>query len=204
MNWLAHVFLSEQHIDFQMGNYLADPLKGKLWDEASENMKRGMEVHKIIDSFTDSHILYIKSKNTLASTGLLRSVVMDITYDYFLTKNWDNFSQIPHQKFSEIFYIEAKEQLKTLPELPAQKVHHFIQRDILNKYKSIDDLRMAFKRFDKRLSVRLMQRDTASKYLENVSKNSEELEKYFLDFFPQLCEEVKKNVDINKISHWKI
>ena len=63
---------------------------------------------------------------------------------------------------------------------------------------------MAFKRFDKRLSVRLMQRDTASKYLENVSRNSEELEKYFLDFFPQLCEEVKKNVDINKISHWKI
>ena len=27
MNWLAHVFLLEQRIDFQIGNFLADPLK---------------------------------------------------------------------------------------------------------------------------------------------------------------------------------
>jgi acyl carrier protein phosphodiesterase len=30
MNWLAHVFLSEENVDFQIGNFLADPMKGKL------------------------------------------------------------------------------------------------------------------------------------------------------------------------------
>ena len=44
MNWLAHVFLSEQKIDFQIGNFLADPLKGRLWDDASSDMKNGMRI----------------------------------------------------------------------------------------------------------------------------------------------------------------
>ena len=30
MNWLAHIFLSENKIDFQLGNFLADQLKGRL------------------------------------------------------------------------------------------------------------------------------------------------------------------------------
>lgn len=42
MNWLAHVFLSEQNIDFQIGNFLADPLKGRLWEDATIDMKKGM------------------------------------------------------------------------------------------------------------------------------------------------------------------
>lgn len=29
MNWLAHVLLSENHIEYQLGNLLTDPLKGK-------------------------------------------------------------------------------------------------------------------------------------------------------------------------------
>ena len=42
MNWLAHLFLSEQNVDFQMGNILADPLKGKLWSDASIDLSKGM------------------------------------------------------------------------------------------------------------------------------------------------------------------
>lgn len=204
MNWLAHVFLSEQQIDFQLGNYLADPLKGKLWDDASENMKKGMYIHKIIDSFTDSHKIYLQSKNTIAASGLLRSVVMDITYDYFLTKNWDKYSIISHKEFSEDFYLNASNQIDRLPLIASQKVEHFIQRDILNKYKSTDDLQIAFRRFDKRLSHRLKQRDTTSKYFYSVEQNIDELEKHFLEFFPKLCEKVKKNIDLNKIKHWKV
>ena len=36
-----------------------------------------------------------------------------------------------------------------------------------------------------------------------VDKNIEQLEKDFLVFFPELCKEVRKNVNSEKISHWK-
>ncbi len=86
MNWLAHLFLSEQNVDFQMGNILADPLKGKLWSDASVELGKGMSVHKIIDAYTDSHKTVAKSKASLRKKGLLKAVIIDLTHDYFLTK----------------------------------------------------------------------------------------------------------------------
>ena len=99
MNWLAHVFLSEEKIDFQIGNYLADPLKGKLWEDASIEMKKGVEIHKIIDAYTDSHHSFLTSKSRLRKKGLLKPVIIDLTYDYLLTKNWNIFSTIPCKCF---------------------------------------------------------------------------------------------------------
>mgnify|MGYP000564575372 CR=1 FL=1 len=71
MNWLAHLFLSEQNVDFQMGNILADPLKGKLWEGSSLQLKKGMAVHKIIDAYTDSHKIVSKSKASLRKKSLV-------------------------------------------------------------------------------------------------------------------------------------
>ena len=43
------------HIDFQIGNILADPLKARTWDDASIHMENGMQTHIRIDRYTDSH-----------------------------------------------------------------------------------------------------------------------------------------------------
>ena len=58
MNYLAHIFLSENDIYFQLGNYLADRLKGRAWEDAHPNIIKGMQTHKIIDKFTDEHPLF--------------------------------------------------------------------------------------------------------------------------------------------------
>lgn len=204
MNWLAHIFLSEQNIDFQMGNYLADPLKGKAWDNASKDLINGIKVHIIIDSYTDSHNIVKKSKSRLRKDGLLKSIVIDITYDYFLTKNWDKFCNIPFDEFTKNFYIQAKERLDFLPQNARASVERLIKFNILNKYQKVEHLEKAFGRFDKRLSVKLASRDTASSYFKAVAENVEHLEKDFLVFFSELCKEVKKNVNSEKITHWKI
>lgn len=204
MNWLAHIFLSEQNVDFQMGNYLADPLKGKAWDNASKDLINGIKVHIIIDSYTDSHNIVKKSKSRLRKDGLLKSIVIDITYDYFLTKNWDKFCNIPFDEFTKNFYIQAEERLDFLPQNARASVEKLIKFNILNKYQKIEHLEKAFGRFDKRLSVKLASRDTASSYFNAVSENVEHLEKDFLVFFSELCKEVKKNVNSEKITHWKI
>lgn len=73
MNWLAHVFLSELDVDFQMGNFLADPLKGKVWENATLQIKKGMDTHKIIDSYTDSHEITSLSKRRLRERGFIKT-----------------------------------------------------------------------------------------------------------------------------------
>ena len=77
MNWLAHVFLSDKSIDNQLGNLLADPLKGRAFNSATVEFKRGLELHLIIDSFTDSHPIVKDAKRSLTKRGHLKGVVLD-------------------------------------------------------------------------------------------------------------------------------
>lgn len=204
MNWLAHVFLSEQKIDFQIGNFLADPLKGRLWDDASSDMKNGMKIHKIIDSYTDSHEIVSFSKKRLREKGLLKPVIIDLSYDYFLTKNWDNFCKTSIDLFSKEFYENANQRIPFLPNNTNMYLSNMINRDLLNKYHNLDQLKTSFERMDLRLSERLRQRETAISYFDSVLENLDDLEEDFLNFFPQLCEKVKDNLNQNNINHWKI
>ena len=204
MNWLAHVFLSEQNIDFQIGNFLADPLKGKLWENATIDMKKGMFTHKIIDSYTDSHEIVSCSKRRLREKGLLKPVIIDLTYDYFLTKNWDDFCNMPIKEFSKVFYHEANQRTQVLPNHANIPIYNMIERDLLNKYHNLEQLKTSFERMDKRLSPRLKQRETALSYFDSVVKNIDELEKDFLEFFPQLTTKIKSDLNKNKIKHWKL
>lgn len=204
MNWLAHIFLSEFHIDFKIGNYLADPLKGKLWEGASEPLIKGMKVHKIIDSYTDNHSVFKQSKQRLGNKGLLKGVVIDLTYDYLLTKNWNQFCNIPLDDFLQEFYKQSYATLPTLPSSASASLKRMIDFDLLNKYQHLEHLKQAFQRVDKRLSVRLKERDQVSRYHTMVCNNIEEIEKDFLEFFPQLCNKVKENINQRNLHHWKI
>jgi acyl carrier protein phosphodiesterase len=203
MNWLAHVFLSEQKVDFQLGNYLADPLKGKAWECASEDIKRGIAVHQLIDSYTDGHEIVTLSKSRLRERGLLRGVIVDMTYDYLLTKHWEKFSQIPKEIFLADFYTKANKRASTLPEHPKKLIDNLVLQDRLNRYNSLEQLHEAFIRIDTRLSPRLLARETANSYIDDVVCAEKALEKDFLDFFPELQVHVKKYLDHNDIKHWR-
>ena len=204
MNWLAHVYLSELNIDFQMGNYLTDFLKAKSWDDASNKINEGMRTHIFIDSFTDSNKIIKKSKKRLREKGLLKSIIIDISFDYFLTKNWDKFCTMPFEEFTSNFYKEASLKLHTLPNNANDIISRAIKYHTLNNYKNLDELELAFIRFDRRLSTKLLSRDSASSYFEAVKENILELENDFLEFFPQLCKETIENRNLKNISHIKV
>ena len=203
MNWLAHVFLSEQKIDFQIGNFLADPLKGKLWDNASADMQKGVDIHKIIDSYTDSHRVVSTSKSRLREKGLLKPVIVDLTYDYLLTKNWNMFSSIPIKEFLESFNRQAKKRSNDLPTQASELVANLADENRLNKYHDLNQLKQAFERIDTRLSKKLLLRESAVGYFDIVNEKINDLESDFLIFFPDLCRFVKKDLDQNNLAHWK-
>ena len=204
MNWLAHAFLSEEHIDFKIGNILADPLKARTWENASSHVKNGMQAHVLIDSFTDSHEIVKLSKRRLREKGLLKPVIIDLTYDYLLTKNWNLYSNISLKEFTNNFYEKANKSLLYLPSRPNEIVTNLISRDLLNKYHTLEQLNESFKRMDLRLSERLRKRETASEYFDDVQITIDDLEKDFLEFFPQLCKHIKKDLNSEKLNHWKI
>lgn len=203
MNWLAHLYLSEQNIDYQLGNLLADPLKGKAWEGANSSFLHGILMHKSIDAYTDKHAVVLQSKSRLGKRGYLKGVVIDIVYDYFLSKHWNDFATLPKDDFLQHFYDEAARIAATYPKQTRVFVNNLIKSDKLNKYTHFSELEHTFVRIDARLSKTLKRKESTLAYLPIVIQECKKLETDFLHFFPTLRNHVKQNLDSRYLMHWK-
>ena len=84
MNWLAHLFLSEPSAAFRIGNLLPDLARPSELSGLSTEFIRGMEQHRLIDAFTDSHPVVRRS---IARVGpefrRFGGIFVDIYFDHF-------------------------------------------------------------------------------------------------------------------------
>lgn len=203
MNWLAHVLLSDRATDTQVGNLIADTFKGKSWDGASSSLVRGLEQHKAIDKYTDSHDTYFKSKAQLSQQGHLRGIVIDIVYDFILAKHWSKFCLLPIDEFITHFYSSIDKATIDYPQNVSHFLNKVIETDLLRQYQHTDNLCFTLQRIDKRLSARMAERELASNYLSQIHQVFEHLEQNFLVFFPQLQKHIKTQYSTFDFSHWK-
>jgi len=202
MNWLAHVFLSEKHIEHQLGNLLADPLKGRAFEGATPMFKKGLQTHLLIDTFTDKHPLVRQSKRRLKNRKYLKGVVIDIVYDHLLTKHWAKFSSSDFKEFTAEFRTQAPLQIDGYPEKAKTIINRVVEIKLLSSYSDLEGLGEGFKRIDRRLSERVLAKETTFGYLPLVADEMENLEEDFLAFFPELMAHIKKNLDDDYLMHW--
>lgn len=100
MNHLAHLYLSQHSEKLMIGNFIADAVKGKKYQNYEPEISKGIVMHREIDTFTDSHEIVSHSKSFFrARYGLYSSVLIDLFYDHFLAVNWKNYSSIALHSF---------------------------------------------------------------------------------------------------------
>lgn len=204
MNWLAHIFVSGNNIDYQLGNLLADPLKGRSWAGASRQIKDGFRMHAAIDAFTDSNATVSISKSRLGSKGYLKGVIIDIAYDHVLTNSWDRYSSVDLERFINTFYRRASVAIERYPGHARRFVQRVIGSRVLTSYGSLEGLELAFRRIDHRLSERLAARESALGYLPVLERELAGIEEDFARFFPQLVAHFRSKVGMPLQDHWLI
>jgi acyl carrier protein phosphodiesterase len=202
MNWLAHIFLSENHIEYQHGNLLADLLKGRGWHGASSQFNAGLSMHQSIDDFTDSHPLVMKSTSRLGQKGYLKGVVIDVTYDHLLLRNWHRYSHTPFEVFIDTFDRESKQASKCYPDKARIFLSKLVASGHLRDYNSFKGVERAFWRIDRRLSPRMLARETTLGYLPLVKDEIMGIEQDFLAFMPDLIHHFKSASSLSPGSHW--
>ncbi|HEY8657933.1 MAG TPA: hypothetical protein VIL78_02790, partial [Hanamia sp.] len=85
MNYLAHAFLSFNNADILTGNMISDFVKGKAKFDYPGEIQKGIHLHRLIDSFTDSHEVTARAKKFFRPQYRLYSgAFVDIVYDHFL------------------------------------------------------------------------------------------------------------------------
>lgn len=141
MNFLAHIYLSGNNELLKIGNFMADGIRGKDYMYFPEEVKRGILLHRKIDSFTDAHLIYRKSKHRLHEKyGHYSGVIMDIIYDHFLAKNWEKYSVESLTNYAGEFYKLLDKNEDLLTERTKNLLPYMKQNNWLLSYQSIEGI----------------------------------------------------------------
>ena len=187
MNYLAHVYLSCHDDDLLIGNFIADFLTTKEVQLQPPAIKRGIDLHKSIDSFTDQHPEVKACIVILRPTqGKYSPVIADILFDYFLTRNWHTYSDIELELFSSTVYKILEENCDTFPSKLRTMLPHMIEDDFLLSCKNETRLIKTFERLKKRVKFD----NHFDTIISDLKKHHDELNLHFLAFFPDLIKHV--------------
>lgn len=157
MNFLGHIFLSGNNEEIKIGNFFGDWVKGKPenWDmKYSDNVKKGIEIHRFIDNFTDNNENVKKSAIKFREKyGHYSKVITDVIYDHFLAFNWHLFSNIELEKYAYDFYKLLIKNFFILPSQVKVFLPFMIANNRLLSYSTIDGIRKTLEIMSKNTSL---------------------------------------------------
>ena len=184
LNYLAHIFLSGNNKEIQVGNFIADFVKGSKLNDYPIEIRKGIVLHRLIDEFTDNHLI-VKETITLLRPefGRYSGIIVDMYFDYFLAKNFNQYAN--NQSLSCLslkFYFAVILYYKYLPARVKRFIFHFISTSRLTKYATVNGLKN---------SLEIMANHKVSalnpeQIIEFLEANLDELEQKFHLFFPEL------------------
>lgn len=183
MNYLAHIFLSGADGKMQLGNFIADAVKGRAYTLYPQSIADGILLHRAIDTYTDNNPAVRETVRSLKPYfGRYSAALLDIYFDYLLASRFDEFSKTPLKRFARSFYLNMIRNRRYLPVRIKRFMWHFIGTGRLTKYATKEGIRQSleimvtYHRID--ISV-----EEAIRYLEEHEKDLYDI---FLPFFEKL------------------
>jgi acyl carrier protein phosphodiesterase len=183
LNFLAHIFLSGNDEQLMIGNFIADFVKGNKKDNYPDQIRKGIELHRAIDDFTDHHPITDDSKARLRPKYRKYSgVIVDLYYDHFLASNFQLYSDVPLPEFAKRTYSILTDNQELLPDGVKQFLPYMIERDWLTNYATIEGIGRTLTGLSKRVSFENKMDESVHDLREDygIFKNE------FYQFFPQL------------------
>jgi acyl carrier protein phosphodiesterase len=162
MNFLAHAHLSFNNPPILVGNMISDFIKGKKQFDYPAMVQKGIQLHRAIDNFTDTHEatqqinLFFKPHYRLYAGAFT-----DVTYDYFLANDLTVFATDESLKqFATGVYNTLENNFEILPQNFQAMLPYMKAQNWLYNYKTKTGINRSFAGLVKR-STYLIESDTA-------------------------------------------
>jgi acyl carrier protein phosphodiesterase len=184
VNFLAHIYLSGDDPNIQLGNFIGDFVKGRnLTEQFEVGIARGIELHRTIDEFTDKHPIVKKSKIRLREKYRhYAPVIIDIFYDHYLAKNWERFHSTFLPDFAEQTYTMIMSRQAILPEKVKWMMPYMIKQDWLTSYARIEGIGRVLSGMSRRTPYD----SKMDEAIQDLQTYYTDFEKEFFEFFPEL------------------
>ena len=183
MNFLAHIYLSFEDDEITIGNFIADSIRGNKYKHLPKKIQKGITLHRHIDTFTDAHKTVRKSTKKLHENyGHYSGVIVDIFYDHFLAKNWNNYSDTPLDEFVEKFYDLLEDNYLILPENTKRMMPYMIADNWILSYASLTGISKVLDGMNRRTK----NKSKMNFAIVDLKEHYQEFEKEFTSFFEEL------------------
>lgn len=182
MNFLAHLYLSRHDEELMIGNFIADSVKGKKWMDYSPGVAKGIQMHRLIDSYTDSHPVFIESIKRLRPVFRKYSgVVADIFYDHFLAAEWSKWHEMPLEDFTRSVHRILLKYEHIMPERSRMFLGYMLREKIPLPYASVKGIEKVLYGMSRRTSFENNMREGARELQKNYELYKSEFETFFPD-----------------------
>jgi len=184
MNYLAHAYLSFGHPDILTGNMISDYVKGKKKFNYTDAVQQGIMLHRMIDTFTDSHEATARAKEVFKpSVGLYAGAFVDVAYDHFLAKDNSVFnSGEALMAFSQHTYDALAPYEPVMPARFAMMFPYMRRQNWLYNYQFNLAIRNSFEGVVRRAAYL----EDSSGAFDAFLKEYDELQACYNSFFPQV------------------
>ena len=193
MNFLAHIYLSGSCDFIKIGNFMADGIRGKQFENYPAEVQKGILLHRAIDTYTDAHPVFRQSTKRLHKRyHHYAGVIVDILYDHFLAKNWEQYSDENLSDFIESFYLSLENNKSILSQRTIDIMPYMIKQNWLLSYKTVDGIGSILKQMDSRTKNQSKMRFA----VEELTEFEAEFEAEFTSFFEDVQAHCKEKLKI--------
>jgi len=183
VNYLAHAYLSFGEPDILTGNMISDFVKGKKKFDYPDRILMGINLHRKIDAYTDTHPATRQAKEYLKNAaGPYAGSFTDIVYDHFLANDAYEFEEGALDVFAQNTYTNLEAYEKWIPEKYKQFFFYMRTQNWLLHYRSTEGILNSFKGLCRRAKYI----NDPEPVFEAFLKHYEELKMAYELFFPHV------------------
>jgi len=183
LNFLAHAFLSGEAEDLLFGNFIADAVKGKQMELYPAGIAKGIRLHRLIDTYTDTHTVVAQTNARLRPKyKKFAPVISDIFFDHFLASQFEQYAQEPLETYTRRIYTLINRRLDLLPPRVQAFFPHMVQYNWLLSYATIEGIEKALGGMSRRTTF-VSGMETGA---EELCANYDLYAADFAAFFPKL------------------
>jgi len=113
---LAHAFLANGDPDRIVGQLCGDFVRGSDLSAYPPTIQLGIACHRAVDSYTDRHPENLVARNLFERPyRRFAGITVDVIYDYFLAANWNNYSDVSLEEYTELVVRSLQSRYNLLP-----------------------------------------------------------------------------------------
>ncbi len=185
MNFLAHAHLSFNNPELLVGNMISDFVKGKSKYDYPKGIQNGIELHRAIDTFTDSHISTKNARQYFKdAVGAYSGAFVDVSFDHFLATDTKEFNEASLMAFCNDTYTTLTKYVHILPIRFANMIPFMVSDNWLFNYSKIWGIKRSFEGLTRRAKYL---NDSIAAF-ESFNNHYYPLQKCYIEFFPMLKE----------------